>query len=199
MADLKDILASVDWRKMMTGADVRNALIGSALGGLVLGGASYAADRDPEESHTAPVGDALTGALLGAVAGYGVPKGLALFRDSGSLAPDGDRLSSFRLGPLLGAGLLGGGIGSAVVGGSLLKTLYDEDHLLSGAKDDTVKEHLRSRRETARNSIRRQRLAEQQSGASADRLAALDRQAAMYSENPRSARQMYSSARSTSP
>ena len=89
---LKNMLKSVDWSKMVSGGDARNALVGSALGGLMLGGAGLMQDRDPEESRMAPVGDALMGALLGGAAGYGIPKGLALFRDSGGLAPDDDRI-----------------------------------------------------------------------------------------------------------
>ena len=89
---LKKMLSSVDWSKAMTGGDARNALIGSALGGLMLGGASMASERDPEESKLTPVNDALMGALLGGAAGYGIPKGLALFSDAGSLAPDDDKL-----------------------------------------------------------------------------------------------------------
>lgn len=90
---LKNLVTSVDWSKLMSRADTRNALVGSALGGLMLGGASMAQDRDPEESKLTPVGDALMGAVLGGVAGYGIPKGLAMFRDGGGhMAPDNDKL-----------------------------------------------------------------------------------------------------------
>lgn len=116
---LKDLVTSVDWKKMMSGSDARNALIGSALGGALLGGAGLMQKRDPEESRFAPVGDALMGALLGGVAGYGIPKGLALFRDSGGLAPDGDTLKT----NYLGWGLGGAAAGAGVFGGSLYKTL----------------------------------------------------------------------------
>ena len=125
---LKDLVTSVDWGKMMSNADVRNALVGSALGGLVLGGTSLMADRDPEESKFAPVGDALLGTLLGGVAGYGIPKGLALFHDAGSLAPDDDRL---RHGSSLVPALLGLGGGAAyVLGGTELA----RQRLLNSAK-----------------------------------------------------------------
>ena len=116
---LKDMISSVDWRKMLNSQDAKNALIGSALGGLMLGGAGLMADRDPEESRFAPVGDALAGMLLGGVAGYGIPKGLAMFRDGGSLAPDNDRLQTSRLVP----GVAGGLAGAGLVGGGLYKTL----------------------------------------------------------------------------
>ena len=116
---LKDLVSSVDWSKMLSGQDARNALIGSALGGLMLGGAGMMAKRDPEESKYAPVGDALVGALLGGVAGYGIPKGLALFRDSGRLAPDDDRMSYNNL----GWGLGGAAAGVGAVGLGLRKTL----------------------------------------------------------------------------
>ena len=107
---LRDLVSSVDWGKMLTSQDAKNALIGSALGGLMLGGAGLAADRDPDESKYAPVGDALMGALLGGVAGYGIPKGLAMFSDSGHLAPPDDRLSRnyFKWGGV--GALLGGGV-----------------------------------------------------------------------------------------
>lgn len=118
---LKDLVSSVDWSKMFSGQDARNALIGSALGGLMLGGAGMMAKRDPEESKYAPVGDALVGALLGGVAGYGIPKGLALFRDSGRLAPDDDRMSYNNL----GWGLGGAAAGVGAVGIGLRKTLGD--------------------------------------------------------------------------
>ena len=128
---LKDMLSSVDWGKMMSGADARNALIGTALGGALLGGAGLARKRDPEESKLAPVGDALTGALLGGVAGYALPKGLALFRDSGGLAPDGDTLRTNYLG--WGAG--GAVAGTGVFGGSLYKTLSNAKAALRGEAD----------------------------------------------------------------
>lgn len=116
---IKDLVGSVDWRKMLSSADTRNALIGSALGATLLGGAGLMQKRDPEESKLAPVGDALMGAVLGGVAGYGIPKGLSLFRDSGALAPDGDVLKS----NYLGAGTAGGLAGAGLFGGSLYKTL----------------------------------------------------------------------------
>lgn len=116
---IKDLVGSVDWRKMLSGADTRNALIGSALGATLLGGAGLMQKRDPEESKFAPVGDALMGAVLGGVAGYGIPKGLSLFRDAGALAPDGDVLKS----NYLGAGVAGGLAGAGLFGGSLYRTL----------------------------------------------------------------------------
>lgn len=120
---LKNLASSVDWSKMVSGADARNAVIGSALGGLLLGGAGLAAERDPEESKYAPVGDALTGALLGGVAGYAVPKGLELFRNSGTLAPDDDRLPASSTGA--GAAALEGlGVGTAVGGGLALPAAW---------------------------------------------------------------------------
>ena len=128
---LKDMLASVDWRKMLSSQDTKNALIGSALGGLMLGGAGLMSDRDPEESRLAPVGDALMGALLGGVAGYGIPKGLAMFRDAGSLAPDNDRLRhNYAL-----AGGLGAAAGAGTAGVGLYKTLRDR---ASAMKDDAA-------------------------------------------------------------
>lgn len=81
---LKDHINTVDWSKVMRRGDVQNAAIGSALGGLMLGGASLARDKDPEESKLTPVGDALVGALAGGVAGYGIPKGLSLFANGAS-------------------------------------------------------------------------------------------------------------------
>lgn len=116
---LKDMLSSVDWGKMLSSADTRNALVGSALGAALLGGAGLMQKRDPEESRFAPIGDALTGALLGGVAGYGLPKGLALFRNPGSLSPDGDTLKS----NYLGWGLGGAAAGAGLFGASLYKTL----------------------------------------------------------------------------
>lgn len=120
---LKNLASSVDWSKMVSGSDARNALIGSALGGLLLGGTSLASERDPEESKYAPVGDALTGALLGGVAGYAVPKGLELFRHSGTLAPDDDRLSG-GAGGAAKAALRGLGTGTAVGGGLAVPALW---------------------------------------------------------------------------
>lgn len=107
---LKNMASSVDWGKLMSRSDARNAIIGTALGGLLLGGASLARDKDPEESKSAPVGDALLGGLMGGVAGYSIPKGLSLFVDSGGMAPDDDQLSSGYIsamgkGALSGAGL----------------------------------------------------------------------------------------------
>jgi len=67
-------------------------------------------DRDPEESKYAPLGDALMGAVLGGVAGYGIPKGVALFRDSGGLAPDDDKLVPNNLAWGAGGGLAGLGL-----------------------------------------------------------------------------------------
>lgn len=110
---LKKMLGSVDWSKLVSHGDARNALVGSALGGLMLGGASLLQDRDPEESKAAPVGDALMGALLGGAAGYGIPKGLAMFRDAGHLAPDGDTLKprSGLLGDAADGATWGAGLG----------------------------------------------------------------------------------------
>jgi hypothetical protein len=116
---IKDMIGSVDWGKMLTSPDARNALIGTALGGALLGGASMMQERDPEESKFVPVRDALAGALLGGIAGYGIPKGLSLFRDPGSLAPDGDVLKSNYLGWGAGGALAGAGL----VGLSMSKTL----------------------------------------------------------------------------
>ena len=126
---IKGMIDSVDWGKMLSGPDARNALIGTALGGALLGGASMMQERDPEESKFVPVRDALVGALLGGVAGYGIPKGLALFRDPGSLAPDNDVLKSNYLGWGVGGALAGAG----TVGWSLHKTL------------DRAKDRLRAR------------------------------------------------------
>ena len=120
---LKNLASSVDWSKMVSGADARNAVIGSALGGLLLGGAGLAAERDPEESKYAPVSDALTGALLGGVAGYAVPKGFELFRNSGTLAPDDDRLPTGSTGAGK-AELEGLGVGTAVGGGVVAPTVW---------------------------------------------------------------------------
>lgn len=119
---LKNLISSVDWSKLMASSDAKNALVGSVLGGLMLGGAGLAADRDPEESKYAPVGDALMGAVLGGAAGYGIPKGLALFRDSGSLAPDDDTLSDSVLGNALSNGVRGYGVGAGIVGLSAIPT-----------------------------------------------------------------------------
>lgn len=117
----KDMVQSVDWGKVFSGKDARNAAIGSALGGLMVGGAGLMAERDPEESRLAPVGDALTGALLGGVAGYGIPKGVAMFLDAGSLAPDGDTLRH-HYGK---SALVGGTLGVGAAGLSIKKTLAD--------------------------------------------------------------------------
>ena len=114
-----DFVKSIDWSKVMSGSDARNALIGSALGGAVLGGAGLAQERDPEESKFAPVGDALLGTVLGGVAGYGIPKAVQLIRDSGALAPDNDQLTT----NYLGWGLGGAATGAGVFGGSLYQTL----------------------------------------------------------------------------
>ena len=110
---LKKMISSVDWSKMVSSDDARNALVGSALGGLMLGGASLARDRDPEESKMTPVGDALMGALLGGVSGYGIPKGLAMFSDGGHLAPGDDQLSGSGIPGAAGKGAILGGIGGA--------------------------------------------------------------------------------------
>lgn len=122
---LKKMLKSVDWSKMMSNGDARNALVGSALGGLMLGGASLMQDHDPEESKAAPVGDALMGALLGGAAGYGIPKGLALFRDSGTLAPDDDPLKpySFSKGRYAAGAGIGGAAGAATATGFTLPAI----------------------------------------------------------------------------
>lgn len=117
---IKNTVNSVDWSKMFDKSDARNALIGSALGGLLLGGSSLMAEHDPEEGKYAPLGDALTGALLGGIAGYGVPKGLSMFRDAGSLAPDSDRRGG--IGGYLATGLTAGGLGAGAVGLSLIPT-----------------------------------------------------------------------------
>ena len=113
---LKNLLTSVDWSRMASRPDVRNALVGSALGGALLGGASLAGDHDPEEGKMTPVGDALTGALLGGVAGYGIPKGLELFRHSGTLAPADDQLPDSNY---LGAAAKGGLLGAGAIGASI--------------------------------------------------------------------------------
>lgn len=127
-SSLKDMVQSVDWGKVFSNTDARNAAIGSALGGLMMGGAGLMAERDPEESRLAPVGDALAGALLGGVAGYGIPKGLAMFRDAGSLAPDGDNIRM----NYLGAGGLGAVAGGGLFGlTSLRKTLKNEAYALA--------------------------------------------------------------------
>lgn len=126
---LTDLVKSIDWSKVMSGSDARNALIGSALGGAILGGAGIAQDRDPEESKLAPVGDALLGATLGGVAGYGIPKAVSLIRDSGALAPDNDQLKS----NYLGYGLGGAAVGTGAFGVSLNKTLDRARHRLGRA------------------------------------------------------------------
>ena len=114
---LKNMLKSVDWSKLVSSGDAKNALVGSALGGIMLGGASLAQDHDPEEGKSAPVGDALMGALLGGAAGYGIPKGLAMFRDAGHMAPDSDQLGPARglAGKTLSAAAWGGGIGTGAL------------------------------------------------------------------------------------
>lgn len=114
---LKKMLKSVDWSKLVSSGDTRNALVGSALGGLMLGGASLMQDRDPEESKAAPVGDALMGALLGGAAGYGIPKGLAMFRDAGHMAPDDDQI---RAGSSLAGNMATGAKWGAGAGAGLL-------------------------------------------------------------------------------
>jgi len=139
---LKDMVNSVDWRKMLSDSDVRNAIIGTTLGGLVLGGAGLMQDRDPEESKFAPVGDALMGAVLGGVAGYGIPKGIALFRDAGGLAPDVDKLKPNNLGWGIG-GALGG---TGLFGISLYKTLSrTADDLRSQAERNLPAAQARAR------------------------------------------------------
>ena len=114
---LKNMLKSVDWSKLVSSGDAKNALVGSALGGIMLGGASLAQDHDPEEGKSAPVGDALMGAILGGAAGYGIPKGLAMFRDAGHMAPDSDQLGPARglVGNTLSAAKWGGGIGTGAL------------------------------------------------------------------------------------
>lgn len=114
---LKNMLKSVDWSKLVSSGDAKNALIGSALGGIMLGGASLAQDHDPEEGKSAPVGDALMGAILGGAAGYGIPKGLAMFRDAGHMAPDSDQLGPARgiVGDAMSAAAWGGGIGTGAL------------------------------------------------------------------------------------
>lgn len=116
---LGNLVGSIDWSKMMSSTDVRNAAVGAALGGLVLGGQSLMSERDPEESRFAPVKDALLGALLGGAAGYAIPKGLELFRHSGTLAPDDDRLQTGGAGS---AALKGLGVGTAVGGAVIAPT-----------------------------------------------------------------------------
>jgi len=165
---LKDMVSSVDWSKMMSRSDARNAIIGSALGGLVLGGSSLLGERDPEESKLAPVGDALTGALLGGVAGYAVPKGLAMFRDSGSLAPDNDKLSS-NYGRAAG---IGAGVGVGATGVGLVKTLRDETQRLGGLAVSKRTDAARDARRLYDEAVR--------SGASAEIRNALKNRLAMY-------------------
>lgn len=120
---LRDLASSVDWSKMLSSTDARNALIGSALGGLVLGGAGLMSDRDPEESRYAPVKDALLGAVLGGVAGYAIPKGVELFRNSGTLAPDDDRMST-GVGGAASSALRGFGAGAAMGGALTVPTAW---------------------------------------------------------------------------
>lgn len=112
---LKNMLSSVDWSKMMSGSDARNAIIGSALGGTLLGGASLFRDKDPEEDKGVPVRDALLGAVLGGAAGYGIPKALSLYRDSGSLAPNNDMIGKHPALDVLGATAKGGVLGAVAV------------------------------------------------------------------------------------
>ena len=160
---ITDLVKSVDWGKMMSDGDVRNALVGSALGGLVLGGAGLLQDRDPEESRYAPVGDALMGAVLGGVAGYGIPKGLALFRDSGGLAPDDDRLVPNNLAWGTGGGLAGLGIFGIPLYRTFKRTA---DRLRAGAQRDLPQ--VRDRAERALEAAR-------SSGASKEQIAHLER------------------------
>ena len=136
---LKNLLTSVDWSRMASRPDVRNALVGSALGGALLGGASLMGDHDPEESKLAPVGDALTGALLGGIAGYGVPKGLELFRNSGTLAPANDQIPNSNY---LGAAAKGGLLGAGTIGASIPGVYgYHALRMINAANDaDRVKD-----------------------------------------------------------
>jgi len=160
---IADLVKSVDWGKMLSGGDVRNALVGSALGGLVLGGTSLMQERDPEESKYAPLGDALMGAVLGGVAGYGIPKGLALFRDSGGLAPDDDRLVPNNLAWGAGGGLAGLGIFGIPLYRTFKRTA---DRFRADAQRDLpqVRDHAERTLEAARSS-----------GAPEERIAHLER------------------------
>lgn len=110
-------LRSYNWKALAQKKDVQNALIGSALGGLILGGSSLAQDRDPEESKLAPVGDALIGALAGGAAGYGIPKGLELFAHPGTGGGQAPGLGE----QIRRSALWGGGVGTALAGLSTLK------------------------------------------------------------------------------
>ena len=114
---LKNMLKSVDWSKLVSSGDAKNALVGSALGGIMLGGASRGQDHDPGAGKSAPVGDALMGAILGGAAGYGIPKGLAMFRDAGHMAPDSEQLGPARglVGDAMSAAAWGGGIGTGAL------------------------------------------------------------------------------------
>ena len=167
MVNLKDLIGSVDWGKLWSHGDARNALIGTALGGAVLGGASLMQERDPEESKLAPVGDALTGALLGGVAGYGIPKGLELFSDAGSLAPDGDVLRH----NYTRAAAKGGAAGTGLFGASLYRTLRRNAEEL-GSRAET---RLPALREAAEQAV----VDAKNSGARADYVAYLQRRAKM--------------------
>lgn len=171
---LKDLLGSVDWGKLMSGSDARNTLVGSALGAALLGGAGYMQERDPEESKFAPVGDALMGALLGGVAGYGIPKGLSLFRDSGSLAPDDDSLRT----DYLGWGLGGAAAGAAVPGVLLAMALRRAAGRL--AKRTEEEDTWRHARKHAKGALRDAR----RTGAGQDMIDALRENRAVLSSKP---------------
>jgi len=147
-SSLKDLVSSVDWGKIMENSDVRNAVIGSALGGLVLGGASLMRDRDPEESKFVPVGDALLGAALGGFAGYGIPKAVELFGDAGKLAPDNDRLEY----NYPRNAVIGGGIGVGLGGAGIVTTLAREANALERAArtPESGSTHTRSYNEKLR-------------------------------------------------
>lgn len=133
---LKNMLSSVVWSKMMSGSDARNAIIGSALGGTLLGGASLLRDKDPEEDKGVPVRDALLGAVLGGAAGYGIPKALSLYRDSGSLAPNNDMIGKHPALDVLGAAAAGGATGSGLIGAGLLKNYIQAyNGMLNAAAD----------------------------------------------------------------